>query len=236
METIGGKKLWRMLNDMHISIGRDRLYSWLSANNLLLKYKTQKAPKTTDSSQWLRQFDNLVKNQEVTDINQVWVSDITYVNVGKDFAFLSLITDVYSRRIVGWKVWPTLNTDGSYLALEQAIENCGKDGFNNLIHHSDRGVQYCSKQYTKLLKANGIAISTTQDGSPYDNAIAERVNGILKQEFIRDKYYNTIEDIEKDIDKFITIYNDKRLHASLGYKTPSDVYYGREKGIVKKIY
>ena len=184
----------------------------------------------------MRLFDNLVKGIEVTVINQVWVSDITYVKVGKDFAFLSLITDVYSRRIVGWKIWPTLNTDGTYMALVQAIEDCGKDGFDNLIHHSDRGVQYCSKQYTNLLKANGIAISTTQDGSPYDNAIAERVNGILKQEFLRDKKYNTIEAIEKDIDKFIKIYNERRPHTSLNYKTPNDVYYGIEKGKKMRIY
>ena len=98
------------------------------------------------------------------------------------------------------------------------------------------GVQYCSKQYTNLLKANGIAISTTQDGSPYDNAIAERVNGILKQEFLRDKKYNTIEAIEKDIDKFIKIYNERRPHTSLNYKTPNDVYYGIEKGKKMRIY
>lgn len=236
MPTIGGKKLWKMLNRMHIPIGRDKLYNWLSSNDLLLRYKSQKAPKTTDSSQWLRQFDNLVKNKEVTGINQVWVSDITYLNVGDEFAFLSLITDVYSRRIVGWKVWPTLGTDGSYIALEHAIEECGKAGFNDLIHHSDRGVQYCSKRYTKLLKANGMAISTTQDGSPYDNAIAERVNGILKEEFIKNRTYDTIEEIEKAIDNYVTIYNCKRPHTSLNYNCPDDIYYGRQKGKMKKIY
>ena len=168
---IGGVKIWKELNDNGIKGGRDELYKWLRQNDLLVKHKKQYV-RTTDSSKWLKQFPNRVKGLEINRPNQVWVSDITYLNTLNGFVFLSLVTDAYSRRIVGYHVHKDLSTQGPLKAVYKAFTDCDIDPLKKLIHHSDRGCQYCSGEYVETLSMKGIAISTTQDGSPYDNMVS----------------------------------------------------------------
>jgi putative transposase len=153
--------------------------------------------------------------------NQLWVSDITYIRTGKDFAYLSLVTDAYSRKIIGFCLSHDLSTDNCLSALRMALATRLVD--QPLVHHSDRGTQYCSQAYTKLLKTRGIAISMTQSGNPRDNAIAERVNGILKQELLNESYDN-ISSAYKSVKHAISIYNTLRPHSSLEMLTPENAH------------
>ena len=226
---VGGLKLWQMLNKGGIPVGRDKVFRLLGEKGLLVNPR-KKRVYTTDSSGWLRQFPNRVKGLKITRENQVVVSDITYIQVGEGFDFLSLITDAYSRYILGHELHATLDTTGVSSALDQALERIGKGKAQGMIHHSDRGCQYCSGDYVKKLKTNGIKPSTTQDGSPYDNAIAERVNGILKTEWIDMEKFKDIEQARERISEIIDIYNNERLHASVNWNTPAEVYYKKKDG------
>jgi hypothetical protein len=218
-----------MLNKSGLPVGRDKVFRLLGENGLLVKPR-KKRVYTTDSSGWLRQFPNRVKGLKINKVNQVVVSDITYIEVGEGFAFLSLITDAYSRYILGHELHATLDTSGVLQALEQALEKIGKENTRDMIHHSDRGCQYCSADYVKKLKTNKIKPSTTQDGSPYDNAIAERVNGILKTEWIDMEKFKDIKQAKERIKQIIEIYNNERLHTSVNWNTPAEVYYKKKEG------
>ena len=219
----GGVKLWKELNDRGVKVGRDELFRWLRERGMLIKYKRRYVV-TTDSSKWLRQFENWVKGLDITHPNQVWLSDITYVDTAKGFVFLSLITDAYSRKIVGYHIHKDLSTEGPLKALYKALGSVDDEQIKGLIHHSDRGCQYCSSKYVETLRSHGIKVSTTQNGSPYDNAIAERVNGTLKREWLYHREFNNISEVREFVDKIIDIYNNKRLHYSLNLKTPSSAY------------
>ena len=224
MPKIGGRKLYFMLNEplKTLKIGRDKFFKILKANHLLI------APKrsyhiTTNSHHRFRKHKNLVLDYQITKPNQVWVADITYIGNRKNPSYLSLITDAYSKKIVGHHVAENLTTEGSLLALKKAINTTELKELS-LIHHSDRGLQYCSDEYQKILEKNNISCSMTQNSDPYENAVAERINGILKQEFNIDKFDVETKIKRKIVEKSIEIYNELRPHFSNHYLTPNQMH------------
>jgi len=236
MSKLGTRKLYYMLNpffrEHEIKMGRDALHKLLQENGLLIQRKRRYA-QTTYSNHWLRKYPNLIKDLEVTEAERLWVSDITYISLKDGFNYLSLITDAYSRKIVGYYLHKNLSNYGTLEALQQALISRKSSG-TNLIHHSDRGVQYCSSQYIDLLKSNNIQISMAEKGSPYENAIAERVNGILKTEFGLGEIFKTHKEaLEKTI-RSIKTYNERRPHMSCGMLTPSIAH--RTKGELIKAW
>lgn len=223
----GTRKLHYMLKgilESHgISLGRDYLFDLLAATGLLISRRRRRII-TTDSNHWLKRYDNLMVRESISRPEQVWVSDITYLKLNSSFVYLSLITDAYSRQIVGYHLQNDLSTIGCLKALEMAISKRQTSEIP-LMHHSDRGSQYCSKAYVDMLYDANIVISMTQNGDPYENAIAERVNGILKTEFDIERNTGTFESLKVKLAKVINAYNTLRPHASLGYLTPIQAHY-----------
>lgn len=222
---VGTRKLHKELHcifqTIGLKIGRDRLFDILRTNDMLVKRKRASC-KTTNSYHHFYKYNNLVKDMDVTRPNQVWVSDITYIRTVKGFCYLALITDMYSRKIVGYDISDSLELVGCLRALKKALASARPaDG---LVHHSDRGIQYCSKQYVTELSKRNIKISMTEENHCYENAIAERVNGILKDEFYLDQCFVNTRNACVATKNAIDIYNNKRLHLSLGYKTPNMVF------------
>jgi len=224
---IGGRKLLFLLEpfiqEHHISIGRDAFFDLLSERCLLVRKRKRNKPITTFSDHWMRKYPNLIEGFYPTAPNQLWVSDITYIVVGDGFAYLSLITDAYSRKIVGFYLSVDLSAEGCIRALEMALRN-NKDALGRLIHHSDRGSQYCCSDYVGILNDNFIRISMTQNGDPRENAIAERVNGILKDELLEKSYANYGQAV-KCISVAISIYNHQRPHGSIDYLMPIEAHF-----------
>ena len=185
---------------------------------------TRKKPsfKTTNSLHRFYKYKNSIKDLKIDRPNQVWVSDITYIRTVRGFCYLALITDLYSRKIVGYDISNSLELNGCVRALNKAIYQAKNS--NGLIHHSDRGIQYCSNKYTQILKRNNIKISMTEENHCYENAIAERVNGILKDEFYLDQTFDSVQHAKRATKSAINLYNQIRLHVSLDYKTPNMVY------------
>ncbi|MFM7014857.1 MAG: IS3 family transposase [Bacteroidota bacterium] len=186
--VMGGRKLYDLLRpfiaEHRIKIGRDALFRILSANGLLVRRRKSRV-RTTNSYHWMRKYPNIIKGFVPTAPNQLWVSDITYWKITTDqHLYISLITDAYSHQIVGYHVAETLETIESIQALNMALSTIKNAIGLNLIHHSDRGLQYCSNAYVKLLNKRNIQISMTESGDPLDNAIAERINGIIKEEYL----------------------------------------------------
>ena len=227
MPRVGGKKLYDLLKNDFVrlgyKLGRDGFFDVLREHELLVK-RRKSYIRTTNSFHRFRVYDNLILGMEVVRPNQVFVSDITYIRVGSSFMYLSLITDLYSRMIVGWKLSETLDALGCLKALEMALKLVGDP--SGLIHHSDRGVQYCSSDYTRLLKVNGVSISMAEQGNPYENPHAERVNGILKDEFNLAAHFPTAALAMRATCQAIEIYNTLRPHWSLKLRTPVKVYFG----------
>lgn len=211
----------KLLELMQPEMGRDAFFELLRENSLLVRRKRYRV-RTTFSVHRFRKYPDLVKNLVVERPNQLWVSDITYIRIKQDFAYLSLVTDAYSRKIMGFFMSHDLSTDNCLGALRMALTNRLTTN-QPLIHHSDRGTQYCSKAYTGLLKRKGIDISMTQSGNPRDNAIAERVNGILKMELLKESY-DHISTAYQDVKQAITIYNKLRPHSSLDMLTPESAH------------
>jgi transposase InsO family protein len=201
-------------------MGRDAFFELLRDNGLLVRRKRYRV-RTTFSSHRFRKYPDLRRDLVPERPNQLWVSDITYIRIKEDFAYLSLVTDAYSRKIIGFGVSHDLSTDNCLSALKMALSTRLTD--RPLIHHSDRGTQYCSKAYTELLNKKNIAISMTQSGNPRDNAIAERVNGILKMEFL-DRKFDNINQAYKAVKSAIEIYNTIRIHSSLDMLTPDKAH------------
>lgn len=223
MGKMGGRKLWHEINGVYPgAISRDKLFDILDRHHLKVN-RRKRAVRTTWSASWLHQFPNLVKDLVLTASNQVWVSDITYIETVSGFVYLHLVTDAYSKRIMGWCLSPSLHAEATIRALQMAIRAAGCD-LTGLIHHSDRGCQYCCEKYVKLLQDNGVLISMTQDGDPRDNAIAERVNGILKTEWLYDDHFKGFQDAYVRVAQVINLYNNKRPHLSLNYQTPAQAY------------
>ncbi|MFY9309191.1 MAG: IS3 family transposase [Bacteroidia bacterium] len=228
MPRVGGRKLFHLLKEPlqehGIDIGRDKLFTIMSEYGLLVRRRKRRKTITTDSNHPFFKYPNLIRTMEVTYPNELWVSDITYIRLINDYCYLNLITDAYSRKIVGYCLWKNLSREGTIKALEMALSENPKKLNQPLIHHSDRGLQYCSQEYTGLLDFYGVAISMTEHSDPYENAIAERVNGILKSEFHIDKGFKTFELAKEAIDKGIYIYNEKRPHSSCNYLTPNQAH------------
>ena len=224
MPKIGGRKLYFMLNEplKTLKIGRDKFFNILKANHLLITPK-RRYHITTNSHHRFRKHKNLVLDYQITKPNQVWVADITYIGNRKNPSYLSLITDAYSKKIVGHHVAENLTTEGSLLALKKAINTTELKELS-LIHHSDRGLQYCSDEYQKILEKNNIKCSMTQNSDPYENAVAERINGILKQEFNIDKFDVETKIKRKIVEESIEIYNELRPHFSNHYLTPNQMH------------
>jgi putative transposase len=205
----------------HFKIGRDKLFNILREHHMLV-YKKRSGAHTTNSYHHFHKYKNLIKDLKIRRPNQVWVSDITYIRLVKGFCYLALITDAYSRKIVGYDVSNTLELTGCLGAFKRA-QKAARPAVG-LIHHSDRGSQYCSNEYVKKLKKHGVLLSMTEENHCYENAIAERVNGILKDEFYLDQCFYSIDLAKEACDNAIKIYNTKRLHLSLNYKTPEQVF------------
>lgn len=224
MPKIGGRKLYYLLGDrlQAIKIGRDRFFEILKANHLLIKAK-RSYHITTDSHHRFRKHKNLVLEMPVYRPEQVWVSDITYIGKREKPCYLNLITDAYSKKIMGYYVADNMDTQSSVMALKMAVKH---RNYNNepLIHHSDRGVQYCADNYQEVLIKNNILCSMTNNGDPYENAIAERINGILKQEFIIDTYHADLSIMRKIVKEAVDIYNNQRPHYSNHMLTPIQMH------------
>jgi transposase InsO family protein len=233
MPKLGGRKLLELIHPRlpkELSIGRDSFFDFLRRHGLLVG-KRRRRVKTTYSNHWLRKYPNLIKEFLPTKPNQLWVSDITYVETVSGFVYLNLVTDAYSRKIVGWAIGETLEAKYTIEALRMALKQLPK-GTESLIHHSDRGVQYCCGDYVKILNKNHVQISMTESGDPRENAIAERVNGILKDEWLNQMKLKAIEDAIKELKRIVQIYNSCRPHASLDMKTPE--YAHSQSGVFKK--
>ena len=226
---IGGLKLWYMYRrdfDGNNPVGRDRFAYIIDRYGLKVRKKFRK-PKTTDSSHGLPTYPNIVKDLIPTRANQLWVSDITYITVWLDeyhyaFCYLSLILDAYTEEIVGWSVGPTLETAYPVEALKMALKRI--DGMKeiNLTHHSDRGCQYASYEYVRLLEKQHIKISMTESGDPKDNAQAERINNTMKNELLKDIRFVCIEDVKSAVSCAVDFYNNERPHMSIDMMTPAE--------------
>jgi transposase InsO family protein len=224
MPRLGTRKLYFLLKDhlKSINVGRDKLFRILKANHLLIIAK-KSYHITTNSHHRFRKHKNNVCNLKINKPEQVWVSDITYVGRRENPIYLALITDAYSKKIVGFNVSNSLSVAGSLKALDMALKNRSyKD--QPLIHHSDRGLQYCSNDYQELLNQNGIESSMTEKYDPYENAVAERINGILKQEFNIAKYNMGLKMKKQLIKESIKIYNQDRPHLSNYMLTPNQMH------------
>jgi len=220
MPRIGVRKLYYLLRDKlrHLKIGRDKFFDILRANHLLIQPK-RSYHVTTNSHHRFRKHQNLILPIEINRPEQVWVSDITYIGKREKPCYLSLITDAYSKKIMGYYVADNLNTESSLMALNMAVKSRMDKGLS-LIHHSDRGLQYCADDYQNMLNKNNIKCSMTNNGDPYENAVAERINGILKQEFMIDTYHQDLEIMKVIVKETIEIYNNQRPHYSNYMLTP----------------
>lgn len=218
---VGGRKLrWLLreeLTEAEVWIGRDRFFELLRRHGLLLERRRRKAV-TTDSRHGFRVYRNVLKDREIDQAHEAWVSDLTYVRTDEGFVYLSLISDKASRKVVGWEVSDRLEAEGCCRALRQALQQLPEG--TRPIHHSDRGIQYCSQAYVELLERRGLEVSMTEINHCYENAQAERLNGILKQEYGLGGCFRTKEQARRAARQAIWLYNTRRPHLSLGYRTP----------------
>ena len=229
MPVIGGLKLYYLVNSVlgdAMDMGRDKFLNLLHRHKLIIP--PRKTHHTTNSNHIYFKYPNLVKELVVSYVNQVWVSDITYIYTTDDkFCYLHLITDAFSRMIIGFVLAPTLEAKYTIEALEQAIHNAGGGNLCGTIHHSDRGVQYCCDDYVLRLKSHSIRISMTEDSNPTDNGVAERVNGIIKNEFLEPlPTPRTLQEALPMVQHAVHTYNHLRPHLSLDMRTPAQVYMG----------
>ena len=237
-KRLGGKKLYfklqGFLNDHHIKMGRDSFFNLLRVNGLLIK-KRKRYHVTTNSNHWMRKYPNLIKDIESFGPNHIWVSDITYWKIKDKHFYISFVTDVYSRKIVGYNVADNMEAIESVTALKMALKNLNPEA-TGLIHHSDRGAQYCSSEYVKILKKRNIKISMTENGDPLENVIAERINGIIKGEYLSGYDIKTLSKAKEILKSVVKLYNEERPHSSLNYFTPNDVYESTTDIEVKRLW
>ena len=213
--------------------GRDKLYDLLRRHSLLLIRRVRRGPTTTNSRHRYMLYPNFIRGLVVDRPDLLWVSDITYLSTYAKFCYLSLITDAYSHPIVGYHVHHNLTTFGPATALRMALNTLDQDNIQELYHHSDRGSQYGSDAYIELLRSHTeIKISMTENGDPYENAIAERINGIGKHEFRLDQLFQTMSEMKAHVIKSINSYNETRPHASCDFLTPNQAHKGS--GILAK--
>ncbi len=230
---MGTRKLNEMLHpfilEHQIKMGRDALFNMLSANHLLVR-KRKRRIQTTNSYHWLRKYPNLIREFVPTAPNQLWVSDITYwkINTGEHL-YISFITDAYSHKIVGYQVAETMEAVESIQALQMALSALRAESNLQLTHHSDRGIQYCSHAYVKLLQDYNIKISMTENGDPLENAIAERINGIIKDEYLETYDIDNIKDAKGLLKTVVHLYNNERPHMSISNFTPNQIHHSNTK-------
>jgi transposase InsO family protein len=231
----GTDKLHYMLkqrfNEHRIKLGRDGLYDLLGRYGLLIRHRNRR-PYTTNSQHHYKKYPNLIRAKTMTHAGQLWVSDITYIRQHSCFSYLSIITDAYSHKIVGYKLHPTLHSEGAVDALVMAAADTKKT--DAIIHHSDRGIQYCCSEYVRMAEHFGIQLSMTEKGDPYENAIAERVNGILKHEHGLKENFGSYNQAKAAVDDAVKKYNELRIHDSCNRLTP--VMAHEQKGILKKYW
>ncbi|MET4141466.1 IS3 family transposase [Pedobacter sp. UYP1] len=227
---MGTRKLYELIQpfllEHQIKIGRDALFDLLSAHGMLVK-RYKRRISTTNSYHMYRKFPNLIKGLVPSFPNQVWVSDITYWKINDKFLYISFITDAFSRKVLGYNVAENMLSIESVKALKMALD--GAEGIDFLHHHSDRGLQYCSNEYVQVLEENDIKISMTETSDPRDNAIAERLNGIIKNEYLSSYVVKNLEEGKQVLDFVIKLYNEERPHMSIGNLTPELVHHGNAK-------
>jgi putative transposase len=225
-KRLGGRKLFFMLEGFmenhQIKMGRDAFFDLLRDHNLLIKQR-KRYHVTTNSNHWMKKYPNLIKDLEPLGSNHIWVSDITYWKTKAGHFYISFITDAYSRKIVGYHVADTMEAVESVAALKMAIMRLNPE-VTGLIHHSDRGSQYCSSTYVGTLSKRGIKISMTENGDPLENAIAERINGIIKGEYLFDYEIKTLFKAKEVLKSVVKLYNEERPHSSISNATPSQVH------------
>lgn len=223
---LGVRKLYHLiqaeLKAAGVKLGRDRLFQELRKEGLLVERKPSQWPKTTQFDAHLPVFKNLIKGRPMSGSNQVWVADITYIRTWEAFMFLSLITDRWSRKIVGFHLAETLESEGTLVALAMALKSLRKG--QRPIHHSDRGCQYASHRYVKRVETAGLRMSMTEKNHGAENALAERVNGILKQEYWMDENFPTKPQARRAASEGVYLYNHRRPHTALGFRTPAMVH------------
>lgn len=226
-----GRNLWKSLEaDLarhHLKIGRDKFFDLLRRRGLLKHHRKRKIT-TTDSYHRYHKYPNLIKEKIPLKANEIWVSDITYIHLSEadEFCYLFLITDLYSRKIIGYCVHPTLHAKGAVISLQMALKQRQESDSKDCIHHSDRGVQYCCDAYVQLLNKNGITISMTENSDPLENAVAERINKTIKEEFTDDKEisFKDLQQARQELKKFIEFYNKERRHRSIDWLTPNEAH------------
>lgn len=222
---MGVRKLHHLLQErmrrQGVQLGRDRMFALLRSEGLLVKPK-RRWTKTTYSRHNLPVFKNLVRDREAVAVNQIWNADLTCLQVGTGFMYLSLISDQHSRKIVGYHCSDNLESVGCQQALKMALK--GLDGPQKPIHHSDRGCQYCCHPYAQQLQSAGLSISMTEQNHCYENAYAERLNGILKSEYGLGEWLPDKKTARRCVQQAIWLYNHRRPHLSLNFKTPEQVH------------
>lgn len=214
----------KLFDDSGSMPGRDAFIELLRKNGLMVRLKRRRHYKTTDSGHHYHKYPNLILDIVPSRSNEIWVADITYVETDEGVCYLSLLTDAYSHKIVGWAVGPTLEAIYPLQALKMALSGIGEGTALRLIHHSDRGCQYCCNEYVAALRKYGIAISMTQSGDPLENAIAERANGILKVEWLYKMKIATRDECKDILTRIIGFYNTQRPHMSIGMQTPEQAH------------
>jgi transposase InsO family protein len=223
---LGTRKLWGMLQkdlaEAGVTIGRDRLFEVLRQRDLLVPTRVAEFPRTTNSHHYLPVFTNRIKDLEVTKPNEVWVGDITYLRTEEGFLYLALLTDKASRKIVGYHCGDTLESEGCLLALEKALRDLPAGA--RPIHHSDRGSQYCCHRYVDRLQERGLGISMTELDHCAENALAERMNGILKSEYGLGRAFRTKADAHRAVNQAVHLYNTRRPHTALKFRVPAEVH------------
>jgi len=226
LPRLGTRKLHYLIKEelqqRGLQFGRDKLFDLMRFNDLLIRPR-RRYTQTTMSKHWLRKWPNLIKDRRANDIDEIWVSDITYLKTEEGNCYLNMITDAYSRKIVGYAVADNMETESMIDALKMATIN-RKDKDRPTIHHSDRGLQYCSKEYVNLTSQNSIQLSMTENGDPYENALAERMNRTIKEEFGMDRTLKNRQQVKELVVESILLYNQKRPHLALNMKTPDEVY------------
>ena len=219
----GYRRVTRELHRRGYQVNSKRVRRLMAEDNLLCMRKKKFVPQTTDSNHTLRVYPNLARTMKVTGLNQLWVADITYVHLLRDFIYLSVIIDVFSRKCIGWDLDRTIDTQLTLNALQKAMRDRLSMAHTGLVHHSDQGVQYASYAYINCLKDHNIQISMSRKGNPYDNAFAESFIKTLKYEEVYLTEYRTFHDAYENIERFIEeVYNEKRLHSSIGYLPPNE--------------
>lgn len=226
LPRLGTRKVYHLIKDdikkCGLKFGRDKLFDLMQYYGLQIKPR-RRYTQTTMSKHWLRKWPNIIKGKAVQRPDEVWVSDITYIKTEEGNCYLNMITDAYSRKIMGYAVDDNMETENMIKALKMATAQ-RKDQLISTIHHSDRGVQYCSSEYALMITKNNMKLSMTENGDPYENALAERMNRTIKEEFGMDRIMKSRDQVKKIVEESIFLYNSKRPHLALKMKTPEEVY------------